>query len=147
MNNAKEPIFISAVIYVRNNADVIGSFLTHVYRQLEKQFAQFEIICVNDASTDLSEQKIKEAAKDFACAVTIVNMGFAQGVELAMNAGCDIAIGDFVYEFDYAQQTWPDDMMEKLYRKMQEGYDIISACPNGKGKLCTQDETGPCAAC
>ena len=135
MNNGKEPIFISAVIYVRNNVATIGSFLQHVYGQLEKQFAQFEIICVDDASTDLSEQKIREAAKDFTCPVTIVNMGFVQGVELAMNAGCDIAIGDFVYEFDYAQQTWPDDMMEQLYRKMQEGFDIISACPNGKTKL------------
>lgn len=135
MNNGKEPIFISAVIYVRNNAASIGSFLQHVYGQLEKQFTQFEIICVDDASTDLSEQKIKEAAADFTCPVTIVNMGFAQGVELAMNAGCDIAIGDFVYEFDYALQTWPEDMMEQLYRKMQEGYDIISACPNGKTKL------------
>ena len=105
MNNGKEPIFISAVIYVRNNAATIGSFLQHVYGQLEKQFAQFEIICVDDASTDLSEQKIREAAKDFTCPVTIVNMGFVQGVELAMNAGCDIAIVDFVYEFNYAQQT------------------------------------------
>ena len=55
MNNGKEPIFISAVIYVRNNAATVGSFLQHVYGQLEKQFAQFEIICVDDASTDLSE--------------------------------------------------------------------------------------------
>ena len=135
MSDGKKPNFISAVIYVRNNEAAIGPFLTYVYGQLEKQFSQFEIICVDDASTDLSAAKIKEAAKDFTCAVTIVNMGFAQGVELAMNAGCDIAIGDFVYEFDYAMQTWPDDMMDQLYLKMQEGYDIISACPLGKGKL------------
>lgn len=135
MNDGKKPNFISAVIYVRNNQAAIGSFLAHVYGQLEKQFTQFEIICVDDASTDLSVQKIREAAKEFTCAVTIINMGFAQGVELAMNAGTDIAIGDFVYEFDYAQKTWPDDMMEQLYQKMQEGYDIISACPSGKGKL------------
>ena len=134
MNNGKEPNFISAVIYVRNNQQTIGSFLAHVYEQMEKQFSQFEIICVDDASTDLSVAKIKEAAKEFTCAVTIVDMGFVQGVELAMNAGCDIAIGDFVYEFDYAQKTWPDDMMGQLYQKMQEGYDIISACPAGKGK-------------
>ena len=52
-----------------------------------------------------------------------------------MNAGEDIAIGDFVYEFDLAAQTWPSDMIERLYRKMQEGYDIISACPEGKGRF------------
>ena len=135
MNQGKEPNFISAVIYVRNNGTTISDFLTYVHDSLDRQFTEYEIICVNDASTDLSEQKIREVAKDFSCATTIVNMGYVQGVELAMNAGCDAAIGDFVYEFDFADKTWPDDMMEQLYRKMQEGYDIVSACPTGKIKL------------
>ena len=96
MNQGKEPNFISAVIYVRNNGATIPKFLQYVHERLEQNFTEFEIICVNDASTDLSEQKIREVAKDFSCATTIVNMGYVQGVELAMNAGCDIAIGEFV---------------------------------------------------
>ncbi|MCQ2530193.1 MAG: glycosyltransferase [Lachnospiraceae bacterium] len=135
MNLGKEQNFVSAVIYVRNNSSVLEGFLNHVYSKLGELFNQFEIVCVNDASTDNSEAVIKECAKAYHCAVTIVNMGYVQGVELAMNAGCDMAIGDFVFEFDSANQTWPENMMEQLYRKMQEGYDIVSACPKGKMKF------------
>lgn len=134
MNVKKEPIFVSAVIYVRNCARTLTPFLEHVYRNLETLFSGFEIICVNDASEDGSEETVRAFAKEKEHSVTLVNMGYVQGVELSMNAGEDLAIGDFVYEFDSACVTWPEDMIEQLYRKMQEGYDIISACPEEKGR-------------
>ena len=129
MNLSKEHNFVSAVIYVRNNADTIKGMLEHVHTNFEKMFEQYEIICVNDGSTDESENIIKNMAKEYDCAISLVNMGYTQGVELSMNAGEDLAIGDFIFEFDRAIVTWNDDMMEQIYRKMQEGYDIVSACP------------------
>ncbi len=135
MRTEKEQNFVSAVVYVRNNEATLKAFLEHVYGQLERLFTQFEIICVNDASKDRSEEIIREFSVEKNHAVTLVNMGYLQGTEMSMNAGEDIAIGDFVYEFDYADVSWPEDMIEKLYRKMQEGYDIISACPEGKTRL------------
>jgi len=134
MSGTKETIFVSAVVYVRNNHRTLGTFLEHVYGNLERLFSDFELICVNDASSDGSEELIRSFAEEKKHSVTLVNMGFMQGVELSMNAGEDISIGDFVYEFDSAAVFWPEDMMEHLYRKMQEGYDIISACPEGKGR-------------
>ena len=134
MNTDKEKNFVSAVIYVRNNAQTIRAFLDHVYSRLEQLFSDFEIICVNDASKDDSEEQIRIFAADKDHAVTLVKMGYPQGTELSMNAGEEIAIGDFVYEFDLAEQSWPEDMIDQLYRKMQEGYDIISACPQGGGR-------------
>jgi len=135
MSIEKEKNFVSAVVYVRNNARTLKAFLDHVYSELDRLFNEFELICVNDASKDASEEIIREFSKGKDHAVTLINMGYAQGTELGMNAGEDIAIGDFVYEFDQAVVTWPSDMIERLYRKMQEGYDIISACPEGKGRL------------
>ncbi len=132
MKKEKEQNFVSAVVYVRNNAKTILPFLDHVYTEMDELFRDFEIICVNDASTDASEDAIRAFAKEKQHAVTLINMGFVQGAELCMNAGEDLAIGDFVYEFESACVTWPEDMIERLYRKMQEGYDIISACPEGK---------------
>ena len=135
MSLEKEKNFISAVVYVRNNARTLEAFLEHVYTQFDRLFSAFEIVCVNDASSDSSEDIIRAFGKEKAHAVSLVNMGYMQGTEMGMNAGEDLAIGDFVYEFDQAVQIWPDDMIEKLYLKMQEGYDIISACPDGKNRL------------
>ena len=102
MSIEKEKNFISAVVYVRNNARTLKAFLDHVYSEMDRLFHEFELICVNDASKDASEEIIREFSKGKDHAVTLINMGFAQGTELGMNAGEDCAIGDFVYEFDQA---------------------------------------------
>lgn len=129
MNLSKEQNFVSAIIYVRNNESTLESMLRHVHSNLERMFEHYEVICVNDGSTDNSETIIKNIAKETGGTFSIVNMGYTQGVELAMSAGEDLAIGDYVFEFDRAKISWNEDMMENVYKKMLEGYDIVSACP------------------
>lgn len=135
MKTEKEQHFVSAVVYVRNNEKTLEHFLTHVYQEMDRLFTGFEIVCVDDASTDRSEAIIRGFAEGRKQAVTLIRMGYVQGAEAGMNAGEDLAIGDFVYEFDKACVTWPEDMMEQVFRKAEEGYDIISACPDGKGRF------------
>ena len=43
--------------------------------------------------------------------VNVVHMSFFQGLESAMNAGRDIAIGDFVFEFDDILVDYEPDVM------------------------------------
>ena len=101
-NTVLEKKFISAVVYLRNDAGRIESFAEKLTEFLSSNFADYEIIFANDASTDDSIPVIKSlCARDSRMrAVSIVQMGHFQGQESAMNAGRDLAIGDFVYEFD-----------------------------------------------
>lgn len=55
----KEKNFISAVIYVHNSEMRIEVFLDAVASALEKNFENFEVICVDDASDDGSVGVIK----------------------------------------------------------------------------------------
>ena len=90
MITSKEKNFISAVLYVHNVEEEIKKFLPAVYELLEREFDKFEIICVNDASTDNSKNEIEKIAKRINTAViSIVNMSTFQGIELSMNAGVD----------------------------------------------------------
>ena len=52
-----------------------------------------------------------------------------------MNAGRDLAIGDFVYEFDMIQLDFKPSEILAIYRKSLEGFDIVSAVPNKKQRL------------
>lgn len=138
MNNEynKEKNFISAVVYVRNDEKEIAGFLKCLYAELEHSFEKFEIICVNDASTDKSVEEIKHAAETVEnTTVTILQMSFFHGLELSMNAGVDLAIGDFVFEFDKLDQGSVQRAMKQVYDKSLEGYDIVSAAPKGKQKF------------
>ena len=135
MNN-KESCFVSAVVYVHNARNRIAGFLGTLIKVLDQNFENSEIICVNDASDDGSVDEIKKLSSetDSTC-ITIVNTGCFHGLELAMNAGVDLAIGDFVFEFDNTVLDYDEGMIMKVYEHALTGYDIVSASPNRKAKF------------
>jgi len=126
----KEKKLISVVVYLYNNENTILEFLKRVKEQSNLLFEQFEIIIVNDCSTDNSVNKIKSAEflKNFQ--VSIIQMSFHQGLELSMNAGLDFSTGDFVYEFDSVVIDFDISLFEQSFRKILEGFDIVSVSPN-----------------
>lgn len=132
----KEKNFVSAVIYVHNCESEIEGFLHTVYTQMQKHFEKFEIICVNDASSDESRTRIRQMAEAFLdTTVTILDMSYFQGLELSMNAGVDLAIGDFVYEFDNTVLDFKEEVIFELYTKALTGYDIVNASADRKEKM------------
>lgn len=135
MNN-KEKNFISAVVYVHNNEKEIGNFLKKINDKLNENFEKYEIICVDDSSTDNSVKEIKKVADNIlGTIVSIINMSYYQGIELSMNAGVDLAIGDFVYEFDNIYIDYNLDVIMEIYKESLEGYDIVSATSDSKKRL------------
>lgn len=132
----KEQNFVSAVIYVHNAEDRIERFLAMVMEVMEQNFEHSEIICVNDSSEDGSLsiiRKISKAAEK--TSISVVNMSYYHGLELAMDAGMDLAIGDFVFEFDNTVADFDSSVIMEIYRHSLEGYDIVSASPNRKERL------------
>lgn len=131
----KEKNFVSAVVYVRNAEDRIEKFLSTVCAVLEENFEHSEIICVNDCSIDESVNVIKETCKKFnAVSVSVINMSYFHGLEVAMNAGLDIAIGDYVFEFDTTVLDFDESEIMNIYERCLEGYDLVSASPDKKQK-------------
>lgn len=126
----KEKNFISAVVYVHNKEKYIEKFIKEVTLILEENFEKYEIICVNDYSNDKSVEQIKKISPSINGSLSFVNMSYYQGIEYAMNAGVDLAIGDFVFEFDNVFIDYPTDTIMKAYYHSLEGYDIVSAAPS-----------------
>lgn len=132
----KEQNFVSAVIYVHNAEDRIERFLDMVVEVMERNFEHSEIICVNDSSEDRSLSIIRKVSKAAEkTSISVVNMSYYHGLELAMDAGMDLAIGDFVFEFDNTVADFNSSVIMEIYRHSLEGYDIVSASPNRKERL------------
>ncbi len=132
----KEKNFVSAVIYVHNAENRAGDFLKTVIRILEENFEHSEIICVNDSSDDDSLDIIKNAAVTASCVrVSVVNMSYFYGLETAMDAGLDLSVGDFVFEFDHTVSDFEPALIMDIYRHSLQGYDIVSAVPKGREKI------------
>ena len=84
----------------------------------------------------MSVEKIKSVSQLATSAgISILNMSYFHGVELAMNAGVDLSIGDFVFEFDNTYLDYDRTEIMKIYRHSLEGYDIVSAVPDHKERV------------
>lgn len=135
MNNPKkEKKFISLVVYLHNVEGYIQHFMSKIIPVCERSFQDFEIVCVDDGCTDGTVERLKEYLEQnqVKAMVNVIHMSFFQGMESAMNAGRDIAIGDFVYEFDDVFVDYQPEMLLKVYEKMLEGNDIVAASSRGK---------------
>lgn len=127
----REKNFISAVVYVHNAGNQIGEFLDGLIGTLEDNFEDSEIICVNDSSGDDSVEQIRNASHEaIHTCISILNMSYFHGMEMAMNAGRDLAIGDFVFEFDDIYMEYGANEIMSIYRRALEGYDVVSAAPD-----------------
>jgi glycosyltransferase involved in cell wall biosynthesis len=133
----KELKFISIVAYVRNCEGQISPFLQNVMGKCSALFDRCELVLVNDASGDGSVDEIhhylEEHPADYM--VSIIRMSEFQGLEASMNAGRDIAIGDYVYEFDDLYIDYDMKVIEDVYRKCLEGNDIVSAAGDARLRL------------
>ena len=127
--NTKEKNFISAVVYLHNDGARAAEFCRAVAAELDARFAQYELIAVDDACSDDTVESLRAWGKEQAAPLTIVHMSLYHGLENAMNAGLDAAIGDYVYEFDSAGMPYPASCIFEAYRTALQGNDIVSVCP------------------
>jgi len=131
-NNQKENNFVSAVIYLHNCESVVETFLMTVYQQLEDNFKNYEIIFVDDNCTDATLQKVENMTVVIGNAeLSIIHMGSHQGVEHAMMAGVDQAIGDYVFEFDSPYIDYDPKLILSVYYSALQGVDVVNAAPSG----------------
>lgn len=131
MNVNKEKNFVSCVIYLHNDGKTVEGFLHRVCHVMAEHFEKYEIVCVNDGCTDDTVFKIKDYLEDTQAShmVSLINLSFYQGVESAMNAGRDLAVGDFVFEFDSCIMDFEESLIMEVYRRALTGFDVVAAAP------------------
>lgn len=127
----REKNFVSCVIYLHNDGKTVRDFLQKICDVMEKNFEKYEIVCVNDGCVDDTVAQMKEflAGQKSAPVVSLINMSYYQGMESAMNAGRDLAVGDFLFEFDKCEPDFTDSLIMEVYRRALEGYDVVAAAP------------------
>lgn len=125
-----EDNYISVIVYLHNNSRELEEFLEIIISTLDRNFRAWEIIFVNDDSIDGSEELIRNYFTTIPTyTVSIINMSYYQGYELSMSAGVELAIGDYIFEFDSPYVSYSKELIMKVYKKCIDGYDIVSASP------------------
>ena len=115
---------ISVTIPICNEAGNIPELYTRVQAALVAVGRPWELVLVNDGSTDGSEELLDEiAARDPHVKVIHFRRNFGQTA--AMMAGFDFAQGDIIIPMDGDLQNDPADI-PLLLAKLDEGFDVVS---------------------
>ncbi len=114
----------SIVIPIHNEQESIVPLYTKLKETMEAHYPSFEIIYVDDSSTDGSARLLEELA-GVDPRVTVIELRRNFGQTPALAAGFDAALGDIIVSLDGDQQHDPADI-PKLIEKLREGYDIAS---------------------
>lgn len=116
---------ISVVVPLYNEAESLPELEAWIRRVMEANGFSYEIIFVNDGSTDGSQEVIRNLAKGNS-AVRSVCFSRNYGKSPALNEGFRRAQGEVVITMDADLQDSPDEIPE-LYRMITEdGYDLVS---------------------
>jgi glycosyltransferase involved in cell wall biosynthesis len=119
-----DEVKLSLVVPIYNEEENVPLLISRTVQSLERIGNHFEIILVNDGSSDRSEELIVEAARKDA-RVKVINLRRNYGQTAAMSAGVDFAQGDVIIPMDGDLQNDPDDI-PLLLAELDRGYDVVS---------------------
>lgn len=129
----KTPL-ISVVIPYYNASQTIGTTLVSILRDASSVYglaasgAWLQIVCVDNASTDSSEGKLKEAWELFPCKsfVTLRSLSEPQkGVSFARNRGLERSEGEYIAFIDADDRVHPG-YFSLLLEGVASGVDVVS---------------------
>lgn len=124
----------SLIIPVYNEEDLIEELALRTVKAVESFVSNYEILFINDGSTDSTLEKLLEARKHFP-RIKIVDLSRNFGHQAAFTAGLEMALGNYVAMMDGDLQDPPELLAEMYYKIKEEGFDIVSGKRIGrKGK-------------
>ena len=117
-------IDISVVVPIFNEEESLWNLVHQLVQVLRPTGHNFELILVNDGSTDSSSDVMLEISEEISETVCIL-LRKNYGQTAAMAAGFDQAKGDIIVTIDGDLQNDPDDI-PSIVNKLNEGFDLVS---------------------
>lgn len=121
---------ISVVIPLYDERENISLLYEKLSLELPLLGREFEVILVNDGSTDGSDELLAEVSRKDA-RFKVVNLRRNFGQTAAMMAGIDYARGEIIVPMDGDLQNDPADI-RRLIEKLAEGYEVVSGWRNDR---------------
>ena len=121
---SKDRMSISIIIPVCNEEENIPDLVRSLTAALAEIETDYEVIFIDDGSTDNTFTVLKGIHKEEDC-IKIIRFRRNFGQTAAISAGFDYSHGDVIITMDGDRQNDPEDI-PVLLKKINEGYDVVS---------------------
>jgi glycosyltransferase involved in cell wall biosynthesis len=116
---------LSILIPVKDEAENVGPLCDEIVSALAQVGKSYEIIFVDDGSTDGTVARLKEIQQSSLQRVRVLILRRNFGQTAALSAALDIAQGQILIPMDGDRQNDPADI-PRLIAKLDEGFDVVS---------------------
>ncbi len=117
---------ISLVVPMYNETEALGALFSRLDAVLPSLDSYaFEIVCVNDGSTDATLEQLTQIAQSRR-EIVVVDLSRNFGKEAALSAGLAIASGDAIIPIDADLQD-PPEVISEMLAKWEEGFEVVLA--------------------
>jgi glycosyltransferase involved in cell wall biosynthesis len=124
MSAAQTKIDVSIVAPVYNEKENVELLCSRLHEALRKLNKSYEILLVDDGSTDGTWELLVEQARKIPH-LRLVRFRRNFGQTAAMSAGFDHARGEIIVTLDADLQNDPEDI-PRLLERMDQGFDVVS---------------------
>jgi len=115
---------ISIVIPLLNEAESLPELTQRIYQQLKPTEKKFEIVFIDDGSTDNSYDVLSQLKSDYP-EIHAIQFKRNFGKSAALSEGFNTASGDIVITMDADLQDDPEEI-PRLIKELENGFDLIS---------------------
>jgi glycosyltransferase involved in cell wall biosynthesis len=119
-----ESVAASVIVPAKNEEKSLPALVARLWPVLRGLDRSFEVIIVNDGSTDGSLRVLRTLAATHP-ELRVIDLARNYGQTAAMMAGFDHSRGDVIVPMDADMQNDPADI-PRLLAKLDEGYDVVS---------------------
>ena len=116
---------ISVVVPLFNEEESLPELVAWIDRVAHENSLSYEVIMVNDGSTDGSWEVVKELSANYP-AVKGISFMRNYGKSAALYSGFEMASGEVVFTMDADLQDSPDEIPAMRRMILEEGYDLVS---------------------
>lgn len=125
MSNMNKRLDISVVVPLFNEEESLPELVAWIDRVAHENSLSYEVIMVNDGSTDGSWEVVKELSAKYP-AVKGISFMRNYGKSAALYSGFEMASGEVVFTMDADLQDSPDEIPAMRRMILEEGYDLVS---------------------
>lgn len=125
MSNMNKRLDISVVVPLFNEEESLPELVAWIDRVAHENSFSYEVIMVNDGSTDGSWEVVKELSAKYP-AVKGISFMRNYGKSAALYSGFEMASGEVVFTMDADLQDSPDEIPAMRRMILEEGYDLVS---------------------
>lgn len=122
----RREVFLSVVVRVRNGAGFIQTALARLIDVMETNFDFYEVVLIDDASTDATRAIISDFQQT-ARNIQLYVLAAGQGDNIAIIAGLDHAIGDLIVTIDL--KVDPVELIPAMVDRAVDGVEIVYGLP------------------